>query len=575
MEIKWKQLKTIKGTAVNVPKFLEEILTSENERQAQKTWFDLKQILIKNGEWVTSAAPTIRALLAQLNNAKFPEFIYYLIADIVAADCNDLWLMRSTINPNEHPLFKDCIDAISENRSVLIKSLSSDNGLERAGAATVLGATLGFGSWELKALESQFDVETNPLVKATLLCALELADKSGQWTRKIEKIAIEGDENLLVWGFAALSSIRNKKNALSKVSDGIEALLMSEIKNEEFLLFPGLSVKNHFHALGDVLLVRGCESKMETVAELIEFANNVKNKEVNILLGITFDILMGNDLEDVVIPFNELDEIHRFVAKGLADTWVYPQNSWMPSAGSTRRRWLGIDKPSILELPAPTGIDSQFHSRPLWQVFLELDENLEKTQLMPEVVEQAFNATDQWWITAVIQSNAYGISKRMDWDVLEKCGESLVINDETEKTIHMLCRDALIRQHVPGFCGGNYVISRLLLLPLVRAGREIPQEFYPLVLFRDKPVERKILAVVDKNYLSKFIIEELNNATPVDVFSSAEDFLSIVDVVSFPDVCKALVKARDIMSKSSAEKYGKMLLEKAESVPELKRALGK
>jgi hypothetical protein len=56
MEIKWKQLKTVKGTAVNVPKFLEEIITSENERQAQKTWFDLKQILIKNGEWVTSAA---------------------------------------------------------------------------------------------------------------------------------------------------------------------------------------------------------------------------------------------------------------------------------------------------------------------------------------------------------------------------------------------------------------------------------------------------------------------------------------------------------------------------------------
>jgi hypothetical protein len=577
MEIKWKQLKTIKGTAVNVPKFLEEILTRENERHALHDWQDIKTILVKKGEWVSSAAPVIRTLLSQFDRSKFPEYILFLIADIVAADCNDLWLTQTKTEPEANLLLKNCLDAVSENISILFNSLNSNRRHERAGAAIVMGSTLGYGSWELKALENQFAVETDPLVKACLLCSLELVDKSSRWSSEVQRIAQEGDPQPLVHGMATLCWLRSDaNNDLDKVFQGVEAWLRTEPGYCDYLPFQRLFHNGHFtKVLAEALNKQTASNRINVLKALINLGNKVTHEKAVNRLGDVIDLVLGRNPEEKprVIPANELDEEHRLVAEGLVDSWVYPKARWMPAAGSTRRRWLGVDEPSILELPAPEGIDSKKPSRPLWQVFLELDENRDKNQLMPEVIKKAFGLYHQWWIMAVMHGNSYGITELVDWGVLEKCGRELVVDDEVEKTIHMLCRDALIRRFLPGLGGGNIAISRLLLLPLVLSKRTIPEEFYSLILYRNEEVEREILKTIPHSYLVPVIVKKLDKVEPRWALERAKDYLPFVDIVPDPLFCEALIRIRSIMPAEKAEKYYVLLKEKAEIVPELKLAL--
>jgi hypothetical protein len=581
MEIKWKQLKTIKGTAVNVPKFLEEILTSENERQALDDWLDIRKILVKNGEWVSSAAPVIRTLMAQFERAKFPEYIMFLIADIVAADCNDLWLTKRKTDTEANPLLKDCLDAISENISILFNSLNSNRRLERAGAAIVMGSTLGYGSWELKALENQYAVETDPLVKACLLCSLDLVDKSSRWSSEVQRIAQEGDPQPLVHGMATLCWLRSDaNNSLDKVFQGAESWLITEPIYNECLPFQRVFHNVHLTRVLFESLNKQIESnRINVLKSLITLENKVTHETAISRLGAVIDLVLGRDPEDKpsVIPANELDEAHRLVAEGLADSYVYPNAGWMPAAGSRRRRWLGMDDPSILEIPVPQEVkSSQPHqSQPIWQFVQEREASRPQNQLLPAPLMNILQPKDRWLLAVEIYLHSYGQANEIDLTTLTECSHQLPIDDETVHSIYNFCRETLRRQQlVLGHGFGYSIISRLLLLPLARSNVAIPEEFFDLLWFYNSDEEREILASVPRDYLSRTLIELLKTK-PKFAFNTAKKYLAFIDIAPTPELCDALIRMRSLMIPKEAEKYDTLLKEKAESVPELKRALEK
>jgi hypothetical protein len=579
MDEHWDNINISSSSAAKVLKMLDKMKGNKLDK-VDDAYSDLYELMIKKGKWSSVSAPVIKSAFERMLSSVFPEFYIRLIADILAADCNDLWLGKRIGDSRENANFKDCLEIVSEQRDIIVNFLDSENSIERSEAVNILGATLGIGGWEQDILEKYFKKETSPIVRSSFILAFEQIDKSSHWSDELRRLAHNGYPDQLVWGIATICWLhRNPKHSAADVIRGMEAWLSSDYEDIRSL---GLFSRQN-NILANILKDRGDSERRNALTSLVELGKITKNNVVIGKIGEVFNCLMGfpDSVFQKVIPANELNSELRFIAEELVDTWVYPSCCWMPSAGARRRRWLGLDKPGIMESPVPDGIDSQKPPRPLWQVLVELNQFRKQEQLLPAGIANILDVKQQWRVAVEFYLWNYGNPKLVEDNVLTVCGLSVVGDEEILNDIYMFCRERLMKRKFSNSYsrGGGPVTSRLLFLPLLRSGRSIPEEFYCLAWLEDQPEEREIMASISRDFIAGIMLDDLIDVEPRSVSNTLMDYLPIIDVAPTPEVCDALVRAWVMMisdpsiEEEEYKKYDKMLRKKSKIVPELKKSL--
>jgi hypothetical protein len=435
--------------------------------------------------------------------------------------------------------------AVTERKGSVLLDLGAESPWVRATAASLLGAVPSLHDEMFPQLEKCFEQETHPFVRASLLSSLEMLDRTEKWKTTIAKIAKDGDSNPLVWGVAALSWLRDKpEHHLVDILPAVEAWLNLELEKLDFLMWQHLVVSNQCTVLTWVLKRRGIENRDDTLDALVALGRAAKKQRLVEHLGIVISQYFDrpeSPLGDRVILARELTPEMRRVAEGLVDSWVYPAASWMPACGSCRRRWLGIDPPSVLEKCIPMDAGDT-DSRPLWEVWRELEPQRQPTELLPPKLASVLAPAEKWRAAVDYHLRSYGSGGNVDWSTLTDTGQTMTVDDQLEAVILSLCQEALIRQeHASWVPKRHPVVSRLLLLPLVRAGRHIPENLYALVRPENEKEEREIMAALPQKALAEILERDLQTLIVRYSTKMALTLLNLLEMAPVPTVCDKMV----------------------------------
>lgn len=133
------------------------------------------------------------------------------------------------------------------------------------------------------------------------------------------------------------------------------------------------------------------------------------------------DPAQGDALEAVFTAVQWPDEIplpasltsaQREVAQAVADRWLDLRNVAIPRLPARRRRWLGLDPPTALELPPRTSIAGAPAGAPLWRVLL-LAQQGELTDDAPTIRAAelaAMSPSERLPVLAELALGAYGLA---------------------------------------------------------------------------------------------------------------------------------------------------------------------
>jgi hypothetical protein len=471
----WRTLRTPHGPATKVPALIRSMSSpSSRVSDISETSAELRGLLVSNRAWTTASAPALALSLDSRAESLAPEYHIWLAADILAGGCKSAWISGSTSPPVGDDCYEACVAAMTERKDSLLTDLQSQSPQVRAAVAGLLGAIPSLRDELLPLLEERFEREQDSFARTTLMSSLEMLDKTERWKDTIAQVAKHGHSDHLLWGVAALSWLRESpQHHAVDVIPAIEAWLSLEVENRRFLVWQDLTVATQCSVLAGVLKHRDAEDREDALDALVVIGRTAKTARVVGHLGSTLSQVLdrpASALADTVIPARALTPELRRVAEGLVDSLVYPVATWMPAGGSCRRRWLGMAPPSVLERAVRLQADA---AEPLvvWEAWRELEPRRKPTALLPLPLASALNAKDQWRAAVEYYQDVYGSAELVEWSTLTAAIESLVVDDETDAMIVALCHEALVRQQLVAWLPrGGPIVSRLLLLPLVRAG---------------------------------------------------------------------------------------------------------
>lgn len=573
--VDWKKLRTPFGPATRIPKLVKSMLTSRNTREEVRwdSFLELRDSLIDGETCTTASSKTIELMIESQPVAIDFEYSLWLIADLVALDVFEAWLNRGARPATSVPEHAACLQALESHRELVCNYLQSEKPGERTAAAALLGVVPSWRDMSIPLLEQRFAIEPEELTRASVLLALEMLDPGDRWKQEIEHLA-KSDHGFLP-GVATLCWLRqDPKHRAREVVEGLRAWLDVELE-EYFGWFHVSHLGEH-----DLVLARVLQAREPKLSEdLIDtFGALAKTAESSLLVDNitrTLNRILnrpGWKETDAVIPASQLSPEMRRLAEGLSGTVIYPKPRWMPAPGQCRRRWLGLEPPSALERTVSVESSTTGNAKQVWQILVEHSADSSSSELLPSALRAQLSFEEQW--RALAELPLYGAFYK-DWSQVSEYGRTLTVTDELEAQIHRLCREALHRGRALGNEAdlASVAVTRLLLLPLVRSHRPIPQEFYPLVSLSEHPDDREVLAALPGADAGKAIAAKLAGAEPMTALSIATNVLKYLEAAPTPAACDALVKVvQQWLPESKDPRFHVLFRAALENIPELKAA---
>lgn len=560
-KIDWKKLRSPYGPAGMIPELMH-CLPGYGDETPEDAYKELIEALVADGQWGTVSAPVVHRALSEDYYGDSLQYHLALSANVTAGNvCHYFAHRGGKLPPNPDQV--DCWEAVEANLDDVLEATEADSPVRRGAAALLLCVTPPLSDLALPVLEERWNVEDDGVARATVLQALVELDDTGRWMVVAERIATNGDESAAMWGMAASIWLRNQPGQIHpRVIEGI-GRWQSQAPTWFNRLLPAETPEEVLSAL---LGAQSTNNRNGALNVAVAMAKAAGDRNASDITGNIIRKLLGIPRMQGVIPASRLTVEQRSVAERIADTRLYPNVDWMPRWQSSRKRWLGLSDPGLLEKPIQLDPDSNEPPRPLWETWLELNSS-PKSVGIPSALARVLSPYQRWHIA--VRGLAYGCHlMRSDYDKAELL-DGLSIDDDMEREILALAREILDRD------GTSLHATILLLLPLVRANREIPADLCELAWLDGRdPLAREVMSHLPPGCLQRAVRRRLSaKTTATSRVNEAERLLSILDMVPEPGLCDEFVHARDGAPPDEQAAFDVKLAEAAEHIPELRESL--
>jgi hypothetical protein len=510
----WKKLTLHTGPATRVPTLIKE-LSGEDALTASLAFSALRVALVRPGEWLSSSAPAVTALLGSLKKAARQEEILVLVADVVGADHVRGWVSDTT------PAVRgEAAAAAVTGRSALLEAASAERPIVRSAALLVLAMLRELADEVEPVVRRMAKDDGDEGVRASALLALgALAPRGPETLALLTRTAQEGESSLLR-GASTMARLRaeGKVSSLDAVAAGLEAWLAwsssrPDAGQARIAWFGGLDSMyyehNQFLAPAAHSLVALARERQETAALeelLLRWGSEGKIGRVAASAGDALVELSGlsqywprNKPHAFVALTTELTADQIAFAKKLTATTLLPGAGFgLAAGGACRKRWLGLLPPGPLDRMATLVIAGKSVTVPLWRAWVDLEQSGVRAAPVPPPLDKELSGLDRWQALIDMLSNTFGGRPPLikEEEVLGDvpAGDEL-FDRATQVADDLALRfEAAAREARPLWL--HYAVTALVLLPLVRAGRPVRPEWDVLVYVGSFDGAREVMAAL-------------------------------------------------------------------------------
>lgn len=511
----WRSLRHRLGPATRVPKQLRK-LCDEDYSEAREAFDVLYGTLLGTGEWFGATAPTVGALLEIVGQAPRPEWLWFLVAEMLGADHVRGWLA-----PPEQGPPPEVVAEIATHLDVLEDASRADDSAVRACVQLVWAMLPEFSRQSLPLLQRAARADDDAMVRASALLALGrigIADPPS--LELLQTIAHDGAALPLVRGAATLAAVRAvARSSLPDARAGIEAWLSWEnpaddtgtlpwfgglylLQIRQFLNAParGLaeiaSSRNERDALMELSFELGTSSACPAVAK----------HAGDLVLWLADFAQFGGGLRNSrdAVPFEKLSPAQAHFARRLASTRLLPEAGvGLPASGLPRRRWCGLAPEGPLDSMVEVDLDRESRRVPRWEALSGY--NIAKARVQQSLAP--LSPDDRWQASLELVAGCYGDRAKIvlsDEEIEQLLAEPA--GNERLRRARELADDFALRFAEQLRLGvgepPSQAFAALLLLPLVRAGQPLPPAWDVLLPVDEGPLAKELFAAVPEERLA-------------------------------------------------------------------------
>ena len=537
----WKSLKHAHGPATRVPQQIEQLLQPGAPSQGENPYWVLRDTLVGQGTWFDASAPAVGLLLDSVEKAQDPAPLFTLAADILGGDQVRGWLAPPAAPSDGHE--QAAHEAAIERKHVLLGGLAAKTGHARGAAAMALAMVPGLAKESVPALLKAAADDADEIARAGALLALGRLAVGDAAAAKVIDAARATSAPPLVRGAAGMAWLRQDENGpfdqaqeelrqwLGYVPPaGVELPLFRAPFRYQTLAFPeGLA--RGLSGLGKSRGKVGVEALASTAVALAAAESGpVEAQLAKIMLDLGD---FPPEAQPSVALVEELTEEQKAISKKLAETHLLPAGGHrLPASGAVRRRWIGLDAPGPLDRRVESAGGP---AAPLWRVW---------QKRMPEPADFS-SPLDRWQSLVEYAFGSYPpFFRGPKLDLVEEEISALPANEELLVRAQRLGDDLAARFAAASRTGMLVPLylnqSLLLLRPLIRAGRPIPDSWVPLVYIGMEPQARELLQALSPEARERAFVAYLRGANPASAAGQAQLILAIIDLAPTKNVGDAL-----------------------------------
>ncbi|MEZ4228217.1 MAG: hypothetical protein R3B89_03570 [Polyangiaceae bacterium] len=398
---KWKTLKHALGSATKLPAMIQEL--SGSEQQVRRVEPDLRAMLVSPASWFSASAPAVLELLA----------IQSPTAWLLACDC-----------------------LTSGHLEVLSGRVGRDQ-LERLwseikpAALPLVSQALGSGDEELASAAGYFaGFLAEPKIDAQLVTLL--SERKAEACTASGMLALAVSSKLRGEGLSAEIARFHAKSPLELVAHAAATLLHESLDpgaaDQAFRallqLEIGSTVWTERRTFDVVHGVVGCRDQEErqrlatSLADALGQAERVSRAAGDQLPRVALEwAAVAIDWEArqaqagyEILPLDRFDSVQRRVLEGLSGRHgLNVVGSSAPHGLVERRRWLGLDPPSPLELELDTKLDGKAVKWPVWRVWRHIKQTQSSTLEIPEPISDRASPEECLRMLIEVGLDAYGL----------------------------------------------------------------------------------------------------------------------------------------------------------------------
>jgi hypothetical protein len=570
-KLDWKSLRTKAGHAGRVPAQVKA-LGSEDFEKRLEALRALRDQLVGHNEWYSASVPVLQLVCDSLLKMTEPACALVLTANIAAGEHSAFWANVGIRQANI-----DCVEALRPHVPAFFKYLSEDDRLRRCAATLVLSVTLSSkDTAEVSQLASVFEGEADPIVKASLLLCLSCLEDTNATKARCEPLLQSSSDWLR--GAATLCLLVREANWDETLQRGLEGLLrlpVTDASTEEGrwpwfnpAMIPFSSDHTMHdpttHALVAVADAGGAEVRERLTQCLLALGERTESglcatRAMRILA--TFG---GFQKRDAACLLGELTSEQAAMAKRLTHSRFGPAAMWgIPAAGIVRRRWAGAEPPRPLDTLVPNVLNPKADPVPLWYAWIQFRK---KSFGVPPFVDETLKGIDRWEALAEFACAPFGYSHRRSVAELEAAFEGVVWDDAALRRVQQVAEEQVYRVSNAKWQLRYYPPSAtacaLVLIPWIRAGRVLPDEWLCLVEVGDYGHCGEILGALtplQRDTVAQTTLDELVTSGSEELFGHTIQHLALLGTPSVVDGLRNALKLHQASLKSRAAKFKKAL----------------
>jgi hypothetical protein len=482
-----------------------------------------------------------------------PAYALLLAANVAAGDHSTFWAKAGSREANG-----ECVDALRPHVDAFFSYLGGDDRLRRCAATLILSVALSpKDTAEVSKLVKAFEVEADPVVKASLLLCLSCLEDVKVTKGRCAPLLQDSSDWLR--GAATLCLLIRETKWDETLEKGLEALLRLPATdtssdegrwpwfNQAMLDF---SSDHTIHdpttaALAAVAEAGGPDVRERLIECLLALGESTESGLCATRAMRLLAEFGGFQKRDVPCLLSELIPEQSTMAKRLVNSRLSPAAMWgLPAAGIVRRRWAGAEPPRPLDTLVPNMADPKGARVPLWYAWIQYRK---KTGFgLPPVLDETLKGLDRWEALTEFACSPFEFSQRLSTAELEEEFSRLSADDETMSRVKQLAEEQVWRINNARwqlrYYPGNASAGALLLIPWVRAGRPVPNEWLCLIEVDDYGHCGEILAALQpsqRESLALAILDRRLGSGSRDLF---QRFIQHLPLLGTPAVVDALRK---------------------------------
>jgi hypothetical protein len=525
----WSALRTSVGSAKRVPALVRALVGDKGDADRRAAYVALRDGLRGCGVVSTSAAPTVPLLCDVLASGKEGAHrAGWLIAEALTAG-------HERVLANAHATIGGASAAVRaavrEHGAALVPALADPDPRVRAGTAFALAWADPLAGDALAALRAQVAAETNDIAAFSELLAIGLLASTTGVRTPVDRIGAEGP-----WSRtgAALARILGEFRVQPADAEAIVDLLRTPLEPGGAPWCEG--------AIDRVVVA--VASRAGVVAEMaVEIASKVTDvgpaapwqRVAGALLALGGFTEARWDFNDVALE-EELTDVQRAVAMGLARRNGIVVGYGMPRSARDRRRWLGIDPPGPLEKRVKLDDDHW----PIWKVWRTQRSSTERR--LPPAVAERLDPDETLVALAEVSTNAYSILMSLGGaplpaDILIEAARKATSKSASWARAYADEILALVEAKSGPELGGELgmLANRAVFPAILEHGGTIEPRWFPFL-----PLHRAVLEKMPPLQREAAVWERLKQPHPPQD-DTAIAIVPLLDLVPSERICDALV----------------------------------